>query len=92
MAHQLGEHVTQPRVALTAGVLQRRRALLGEHLVEHVADHVEGERGRERHPAGQADHLRSRRDGEQRPDLRGGHRSGPARIAVAEGVVGTHGR
>jgi hypothetical protein len=42
VAHEVGEHLTQPRVSLAAGVLQGRRALLGQHLVEHVAHGVEG--------------------------------------------------
>jgi len=90
VAHQLGEHLAQARVALAAPVLERARALLRQHLGEHVPDHVEGERGGERHAAREADDLRAGGDREQRPDLGGGHRAGATGVTVAEGVVGTH--
>jgi hypothetical protein len=88
--HQVGEDLTQPRVPLAAGVLEGGRSLLGHHLLEHLPDDVEGQRGRERHPAGQADDLRAGGDGEQGSDLRGGHRAGAAGVAVLERVVGAH--
>ena len=90
MSHQLGEDLAQPRVALTAGVLEGGRALVGHHLPEHVPDDVEGQCRREGHPAGQADDLWTGGDGEQGADLGGGHRAGAAGIAVTEGVVGAH--
>jgi hypothetical protein len=88
--HELGEDLAQPRVALAAGVLEGGRALVGQHFLEHVPDGVEGERGREGHAAGEADDLGSRGDGEQRPDLGGGHRAGAAGVAVTERVIGAH--
>jgi hypothetical protein len=75
---------------LAAGVLQGGRALVGQHLVEHVADGVEGERRRERHAAGEADDLWAGGDGEQGPDLGGGHRAGAAGVAVTKRVIGAH--
>jgi hypothetical protein len=90
VAHEVGEHLTQPRVSLAAGVLQGRRALLGHDLVEHITHGVEGERRRERHASGQADDLRSGGDGEQGPDLGSGHRAGAAGVAVTKGVIGAH--
>jgi hypothetical protein len=88
--HQVGEDLAQPWVALAAGVLEGGRALVGEHLLEHVPDDVEGQRGREGHAAGEADDLGSRGDREQRPDLGGGHRAGAAGVAVTKWVVGAH--
>jgi hypothetical protein len=71
--HQLGEDLAQARVALAPGVLEGGGAFVGQHLLEHVPDDVEGQRGRERHAAGEADDLGPRGHGEQGSDLGGGH-------------------
>jgi hypothetical protein len=88
--HQLGEDLAQPRVALPTGVLEGGRALVGQHVGDHVPDGVEGQRGREGHAPGEADDLRTGGDGEQGSDLGGGHRAGAAGVAVTEGVIGAH--
>jgi hypothetical protein len=88
--HQVGEDLAQPRVSLAAGVLEGGRALLGHHLLEHAPDGVEGQCGREGHPAGQAHDLWAGGDGEQGADLGGGHGPGAAGVAVTEGVIGAH--
>src|SRR4029453_12594642 len=89
-SHQLHQHVTKPWVTLAVAVLQGGRPLLAEHLLDNVADHVERQRGGEGHAAGQAHDLGAGSDGEQRTDLRGGHRPGAVGVAIEEWVVGAH--